>query len=65
MALVRTYHYKHVTIRIMDDAYRDASPEEIKRRIQDLLDVTREVDRRIQMRKAAATGTENGMEQIT
>lgn len=32
MAVVATFHYPHGTVDICDDAYRDASPEELKRR---------------------------------
>lgn len=32
MAVVATYHYPHGTVDICDDAYRDASQEELDRR---------------------------------
>lgn len=32
MAVVATYHYPHGTVEICDDAYRDASPEELRER---------------------------------
>lgn len=32
MAVAATYHYAHGTVSVCDDAYRDLSPEERKRR---------------------------------
>ena len=32
MALVKEYHFPNGTVQIFDDAYRDASPEELRRR---------------------------------
>ena len=51
MAIVKTYQCGHVTVHIDDDCYRDASPEEIQRRIQHMLDVAGEVLYGIQMRE--------------
>ncbi len=51
MALVKTWRFGHVTVHMMDDAYRDASPAEIKRRIQNMFDVAAEVAHETQLRK--------------
>ena len=50
MAIVKTYQCGHVTVHI-DECYRDASPEEIQRRVQHMLDVAGEVLYGIQMRE--------------
>ncbi len=51
MAIVKTYQCGHVTVHIADDCYRDATPEEIRNRVQHMLDVTGEVLYNIQMRE--------------
>lgn len=59
MAIVATYHFDHATVDIVDDAYRDASPEEIQRRIQHMLDVAGEILYQAQLREAKEA-QENG-----
>ena len=51
MAIVKTYHFGHATVHIADDAYRDASREEIARRVQHMLDVAGEILYNAQMRE--------------
>lgn len=43
MAVVATYHYPHGTVDVCDDAYRDASPEELKRREERMWRVAYEI----------------------
>lgn len=43
MAVVATFHYPHGTVDICDDAYRDASPEELKRREERMWRVAYEI----------------------
>lgn len=43
MAIVKTYQYPHGTVHICDDAYKDASPEEIARRIRVMQRVAGEI----------------------
>lgn len=51
MAIVKTYHFDHATVHIADDAYRDASPEEIQRRVKNMLDIAGEILYKAQMRE--------------
>ncbi len=60
MALVKTYHFDHATVEIMDDAYKDASPEEIKRRIKVMQDIAGEILYKAQMRKLMAREQKDG-----
>lgn len=43
MAVVATYHYPHGTVQVLDDAYRDASPEELKFRFERMCRISDEI----------------------
>lgn len=51
MAVVATYHYPHGTVDICDDSYRDASPEELKRREERMWRVAYEIALRAEQRR--------------
>ena len=44
MAVVATYHFPHGTVNVRDDAYRDASPEELKRREARMRAIVEEIE---------------------
>ncbi len=60
MALVKTYHFDHATVEIMDDAYKDASPEEIERRIKVMQDIAGGILYKAQMRELMAREQKDG-----
>lgn len=43
MAIVKTYHYPNGTVHIADDAYKDATPEELKAREETMYRVANEI----------------------
>lgn len=51
MAVVATYHYPHGTVDICDDAYRDASPEELDRREKRMWRVAYDIALRAEQRR--------------
>lgn len=51
MAIVATYHYPQGTVAICDDAYRDASPEELKRREERMWRVAYDIALKAEMRR--------------
>lgn len=51
MAVVATYHYPHGTVDVCDDAYRDATPEELKRREERMWKVAYDIMLRAEMRQ--------------
>lgn len=59
MAVVATYHYPHGTVEICDDAYRDASPEELKRREERMWRVAYEIALNAEKRKRAKENEES------
>lgn len=53
MAVVATYTYPHGTVEVCDDAYRDASPEELKRREERMWTVAYEIALNAEKRRRA------------
>lgn len=53
LAVVATYHYPHGTVEVCDDAYRDASPEELKRREERMWAVAYEIALNAEKRRRA------------
>ena len=51
MGVVARYEYPHGTVEICDDAYRDASPEELKWREEGMWRVAYEVALRAEQRR--------------
>ena len=59
MAVVATYHYPHGTVDVCDDAYRDATPEELKRREERMWKVAYDIMLRAEIRRREQNHDEN------